>query len=146
MTLHVHKVDYSKPNNSRLRLSVSNVDGMGEFLEVPVGWQIAAGDEEDRRVCESHDWGCEFLFFANGERCGTEQHRSKLLEINRSRISVTLGNLFPAEMNAYEHSLASVAFDASERERRFRESRYRLEWDGEKVKCLGGDVLLTKSN
>jgi hypothetical protein len=74
MTLRVHKVDYIKPNNSRLRLSGSDVDGMGEYLEVPVGWQIAAGDEEDRWVCRSHDWGCEFLVFANGDLCGTEQH------------------------------------------------------------------------
>jgi hypothetical protein len=114
MTLHVNQVDYIKPNSSRLRRRSSYVEGMGEFLEVPVGWQIAAGDEEDRYVCRSHDWECEFLVFANGEIYGTEQHGQSEFDMRGQR--------------------------------RASEPGYHLEWDGKKVRGLGGDVLLTSSN
>jgi len=60
MTLHSHKVDGGS--------LVS--DGM-KPVHVPAGWQIAAGDADDIRVCGAHPWQSQWVVFANGDICGT---------------------------------------------------------------------------
>jgi hypothetical protein len=61
MTLHYHKVDdRAKVFESTLRSS-----------QVPAGWQIAAGDADDVRVCCAHPWQSQHLVFASGDAYGT---------------------------------------------------------------------------
>jgi hypothetical protein len=60
MTLHFRKI------GDRTHLS----DGMHP-LHVPVGWQIADGNDDDARVCGAHDWQSSYLIFANGDAYGT---------------------------------------------------------------------------
>jgi hypothetical protein len=60
MTLHFHKVD------DRTRVE----DG-SEPVNLPEGWEIAAGDVDDIRVCAAHPWQSSCLVFANGSAYGT---------------------------------------------------------------------------
>ena len=60
MTLHSHKVDGG---------SLAS-DGM-KPVHVPAGWQIAAGDADDIRVCGAHPWQSQWVVFANGDIYGT---------------------------------------------------------------------------
>ena len=60
MTLHFRKI------GDRTHLS----DGMHP-LHVPVGWQIADGNDDDARVSGAHDWQSSYLIFANGDAYGT---------------------------------------------------------------------------
>jgi hypothetical protein len=65
MTLHRHKVDDS-----------TIVEDGREPLDVPAGWQIADGSDDDARVCAAHPWQSDFLVFANGEAYGTAANPS----------------------------------------------------------------------
>ncbi len=60
MTLHCHKVD----DSTLIK------DGQ-KPVHVPVGWQIAAGDADDIRVCGAHPWQSYALIFTNGDRYNT---------------------------------------------------------------------------
>jgi hypothetical protein len=60
MTLHCHKVDNS-----------ATVEDGDKPVHVPAGWQIAAGDADDIRVCGAHRWQSWHLVFANGFSYGT---------------------------------------------------------------------------
>ena len=55
MTVHRHQVD---------RTAIVH-DG-NQQCEVPDGWIIAVGDEDDIRVCGAHPWQVEWLLFENG--------------------------------------------------------------------------------
>jgi hypothetical protein len=67
MTLHRHKVD-----------DRTIAEDGNEPLDVPAGWQIADGNDDDARVtglcwrvCGAHPWQSNRLVFANGDACGT---------------------------------------------------------------------------
>ncbi len=60
MTLHCHTVDVG-----------TLVEDGKKPLHVPTGWQIAAGDADDARVCGAHPWQSICLVFANGDAYGT---------------------------------------------------------------------------
>jgi hypothetical protein len=64
MTLHCHKVD------DRTRVDED------KHVHVPAGWQIAAGDADDIRVCSAHPWQSSGLVFANGHYYGTAANSS----------------------------------------------------------------------
>jgi hypothetical protein len=60
MTLHCHEVNVG-----------TLVEDGKKPVHVPVGWQIAAGDADDARVCGAHPWQSICLVFANGDAYGT---------------------------------------------------------------------------
>jgi hypothetical protein len=60
MTVHRHKVD-----------GTAIVHDGNQQCEVPDGWIIAVGDEDDIRVCGAHPWQVEWLLFENGFPYGT---------------------------------------------------------------------------
>jgi hypothetical protein len=60
MTLHHHKFN----SGTVIR------DGE-QPLQVPSGWQIAEGNDDDICVCFNHPWQTDWLIFAGGDMYGT---------------------------------------------------------------------------
>jgi hypothetical protein len=74
MTLHCHKVD-----------DRTLVEDGNKPVHVPAGWQIAAGDADDIRVCGAHPWQSRWLVFANGDVYGSHIcNNSSLIGTTRS--------------------------------------------------------------
>ncbi len=60
MTMQLHKVDDGSKVHDGLYVG-------GPFqIQVPDGWQVAPGDADDIRACNSHPWQCSALVFADG--------------------------------------------------------------------------------
>ena len=60
MTLHRRKVDDS-----------TFAEDGDQPLDVPAGWRIADGSDDDVRVCGARPWQSYRLVFADGDACGT---------------------------------------------------------------------------